>query len=90
MTTRLERDQRWAKAGDDADYLSPGPPVPRGAGVLALIGLLCVAVLAWATGDGATPAAPAQPAAVRVATAIDGPTFALNPGRVYKSPEAGG
>lgn len=52
-----------------------GPSTPRGAGVLAVLGLLFVAVAVWAAGAGVPAAVPAQRAPVSLASAIDVPTF---------------
>ena len=75
MSTLVERDRRWAGVGDDAGYLSTGPSAPGGAGVLALLGLVLVAVAFWAAAHGASAAIPAEQASVSLASAIDTPTF---------------
>ena len=75
MSTMVDRDRRWAVVGDDAGYLSTGPSAPRGAGVLAVLGLLLVAVAVWAVGGGASAPVPAEEAPVSLASAIDVPTF---------------
>ena len=74
MNTLLERDQRSATLGDDAGFLSAGPSAPRWAVVLAVLGLLCIAVTVWAVGAGA-PAVPAQHSAVSLASTVDVSTF---------------
>ena len=76
MSTMVERDQRWAAVGDDASYLSIGPSAPRGAAVLAVLGLVSIAVAVWAVGAGSSVASPAGP--VSVATAVNVPTFATH------------
>jgi quercetin dioxygenase-like cupin family protein len=75
VSTMVERDRRWAVVGNDATYLSTGPSTPRGAGVLALLGLVFIAVAVWAVGAGAPGAVPAQRAPVSMASAIDVPIF---------------
>jgi quercetin dioxygenase-like cupin family protein len=75
VSTLVERDRRWAVVGDEAGYLSTGPSAPRAAGVLALLGLVFVAVAVWAVDDGASAPVPAQQAPVSVASAIDVSTF---------------
>ena len=71
MSTIVRRDRRWALVGDDAAFLSPGPSAPRWAGVLAVLGLLCVAVAVGAVGAGGSAAVPAQQAPVSLASAVD-------------------
>ncbi len=71
MSTMVERDQRWAVVGDDPVYLSTGPSAPRGAGVLAVLGLLSLAVAVWAVGTGAPAAVSAQQSSVSLASAMD-------------------
>ena len=75
MSTIMERDRRWAVVGDDAGHLSTVPSAPRGAGVLAILGLLLVAVAVWAVRDGASAPVPAEQATVGLASAIDVSTF---------------
>ena len=75
MSTLVERDRRWAGVGDDAGYLSTGPNAPRGAGVLAVVGLVLVAVAVWAIGGGSSAAIPAEQAPVSLASAVNVPTF---------------
>ena len=75
MSTMVERDQRWAVVGDDAGYVSIGPSAPRGAGGLAVLGLLSIAVAVWALGAGSSAALPAEQVPVSLASAINVSTF---------------
>ena len=75
MSALLERDQRWAKVDDHAVQLSPSPSDTGWAGILAVLGGLCLAVAVWALAGGASPAVPAQRAVVSPASAIDVSTF---------------
>ena len=74
MNTLVERDQRLALVGDDAGFPSAGPSAPRWAGVLAVLGLLCMPWRSGQSGAGA-PALPAQQAPVSRASAVDVSTF---------------
>ena len=75
MNTLVGRDQRWARIGDDAGQLSPAPSAPSWAGVLAVLGILCIAVPVWALAAGAPAAVPAQHAPVSPASAFDVSAF---------------
>lgn len=75
MSTMVEGDRRWAVVGDDAGHLSIGPSAPGGAGALAVIGLVLVAVALWAAADGVSAPVPGQQAPVSLASAVDVPTF---------------
>lgn len=74
VNTLVERDQRLALVADDAGFLSAGPSAPRWAGVLAVLGLLCIAVAVWAIGAGA-PAVPAQHSPLSLASTLDVSNF---------------
>lgn len=71
MGSRMERDRRWALIGDDAGVLTPGAPAPRWAGVLAVVGVLGVAVTAGALGASAPAALPLPQVLVSPAASVD-------------------